>query len=141
MELFWGVNRLMGRGGASPLTNCAIYSTIERYSELNEPIWTIRASGEFEDWYDSLQELEKSRVDARLDRLKCGHLGAWRFLGGGLYELKWKNGMRIYYSSRRDLDLLVILLWGGFKSRQRLDIDKARRLRGKYEQEYRHGTP
>ena len=122
------------------MTKCAIYGTIERCPELNEQIWAVKASVEFESWYAELRELEQSRVDARLERLERGHLGAWRFLGEGLYELKWKNGMRIYYSSRRARDLLVILLWGGFKSRQRVDIDKARRLRGKYEQEYRDGT-
>ena len=107
---------------------------------MNEPIWTVRECEAFDDWYCGLEESQRSRVDSRLERLERGHLGAWRFLGEGLYELKWKSGMRIYYSPRRDLNLLIILLWGGFKSGQRSDIDKARRLRGKYEQEYRDGT-
>jgi len=90
---------------------------------------------EFDAWYGSLRDTERTRIDARLDRLKIGHLGSSRDLGEGLFELKWVNGMRVYYSRKRIGEVDTIVLWGGFKGSQKADIRKARALKERYENE------
>lgn len=90
---------------------------------------------EFNEWYGSLRDTEQARIDARLDRLKSGHLGASRDLGEGLFELKWVNGMRVYYSRKRIGEVDTIVIWGGFKGTQKADIKKARTLKERYENE------
>ncbi|MBI2119234.1 MAG: type II toxin-antitoxin system RelE/ParE family toxin [Elusimicrobia bacterium] len=95
----------------------------------------LKKTEEFADWYDSITPTEKTRVDARLDNLISGFFGDSRSLGDGLFELKWKNGMRGYYSRKRIKDIDTIVLWGGFKATQKTDISKARRLKARYEYE------
>ena len=86
-------------------------------------------------WYDLLTPTEQTRVDARLDNLIAGYFGVSRSLGDGLFELKWKNGMRVYYSRKKIKDIDTIVLWGGFKKTQKPDIAKARKLKMRYEHE------
>lgn len=95
----------------------------------------LRKTEEFANWYDLLKPTEQTRVDARLDNLLVGFFGVSRSLGDGLFELKWKNGMRVYYSRKRIKDIDTIVLWGGFKGTQKADIAKARRLKARYEYE------
>ena len=54
-------------------------------------------------------------------------------LGRGLLELKWKSGMRVYYSRKRIAGADVIVLWGGSKGTQVKDIRKARQIKRRYE--------
>ncbi|MBI4248091.1 MAG: type II toxin-antitoxin system RelE/ParE family toxin [Elusimicrobia bacterium] len=95
----------------------------------------LKKTAEFDQWYQSLTATEKTRVDARLDNMIAGHFGVSRSLSDGMFELKWKNGMRVYYSRRKIKDIDTIVLWGGFKGTQKADIAKARRLKARYEDE------
>ena len=95
----------------------------------------LKKTEEFDSWYKILRPTEQTRVDARLDNLIAGHFGDSRSLGEGLFELKWVNGMLIYYSLRRIWAVDTIVLWGGFKGTQRADIVKARKLKARYEHE------
>ena len=95
----------------------------------------LKKTWEFQEWYGFLKDTEQARVDARLDRLSAGHFGSSRSLGEGLFELKWKNGMRVYYSRKRVEGADVIVLWGGFKGTQPADIARARKLKRAYENE------
>lgn len=95
----------------------------------------LKKTGEFDQWYGSLGDTEQARVDARLDLMKTGHFGDSRSLGSGLFELRWKNGMRVYYSRRRIKNIDTIIVWGGFKATQKADIAKARKLKQRYEHE------
>ena len=96
---------------------------------------SLAATREFEAWYRLLGDTEKTRIDARLERMSLGHLGDSKSLGERLFELRWKNGMRVYYSRRRIRRADVIVVWGGTKSTQRSDIKRARRLKAIYEEE------
>ena len=49
--------------------------------------------------------------------------GEYRQLSNNLYELKFKNGIRIYYTE--DEKTIVLLLTGGDKKSQSKDIKKA----------------
>ena len=95
----------------------------------------LKKTVEFSEWYESLEATRKTQIDARLDNMIVGHFGDSRSLGEGLFELKWKNGMRVYYSRKKIGDVDMIVLWGGFKQRQDSDISKARRLKTEYENE------
>lgn len=52
-----------------------------------------------------------------------------------MFELKWNNGMRVYYSRKKIKNVDTIVLWGGFKGTQRADISKARKLKMRCEYE------
>ncbi len=90
-------------------------------------------SSEFKNWMRMLDGWIYDRVRSRLDHLEEGHPGDSRSLGGGLFELKWRNGMRVYYTLKRIGNIDSIILYGGFKGTQHGDIEKARALRIKYE--------
>lgn len=64
----------------------------------------------------------------RVNRLRLGNFGDYRFLGNGVYELKIDlgPGYRIYLG--RESDVILILLCGGDKKNQRKDIIKAKKL-------------
>ena len=62
-----------------------------------------------------------------------GDFSSSRNLQNGLFETKWKNGMRVYHSRKRIADADVIVLWGGFKGTQERDIPKARGIKRRYE--------
>lgn len=95
----------------------------------------LKKTEEFYHWYNSLTPTEQTRIDARLDSLIAGFFGVSRSLKDGLFELKWKNGMRVYYSRKKIKDIDTIVLWGGFKGTQQSDIAKARKLKSRYEYE------
>jgi putative addiction module killer protein len=100
-----------------------------------EPRLALARTRQFGRWYESLPDVDRTRVDARLDEMSCGRFGDSRSLGRGLFELKWKNGLRVYYSRARVAGVDVLALWGGYKGSQSRDIEKARRLRERYENE------
>ena len=95
----------------------------------------LRRTRQFGRLYDDLPAAHQIRVDARLDEMRFARFGDSRSLGEGLLELRWNNGLRIYYSRKRISGIDVIVLWGGFKGSQERDIAKARRLKERYEYE------
>lgn len=99
---------------------------------------TLKTTAEFAEWYEELSDTQRTRIDARLDNVKEGHFGSPRSLGSGLLELKWKNGMRVYFSRKKIGSVDVIILWGGFKGTQDADITRGRRLKERYEHEYKN---
>lgn len=88
---------------------------------------------EFVEWLETLGRKRRALVDDRLDRIReNGHFGDFKHLGDGLYELRWKNGTRVYFSFLAgDEGRLVLMLWGGDKNGQGRDIVKARRIQGR----------
>lgn len=102
---------------------------------MNSPSLAFKMTSEFARWREKLSSKLLRLVDTRLDRLRLGHLGDSRSLGGGLFELRWQSGMRVYYSRKRIAGVDVIVVWGGFKGTQDADIAKARNLKNRYEAE------
>lgn len=90
----------------------------------------IRATPEFLDWRAQLDPRSRTQVDDRLDRIReHNHFGERRYLGGGLCELKWKNGRRVYYATILDENgNVALMLLGGDKNGQNRDISQARKL-------------
>lgn len=81
----------------------------------------------FETWLEGIADRQaRARIKIRLDRLARGLFGDTKALGGGIEELRIHHGpgYRIYYG--RIGGLVVLLLCGGTKDRQRKDIARAR---------------
>lgn len=74
-------------------------------------------------WKDKLDNRNRALVDIRINRLKDGLLGDHRNLKNSIKELKFSNGLRVYYSEIENT--ILLLLCGGNKTRQSNDIKKA----------------
>lgn len=80
---------------------------------------------EYIEWLQMQTEKSKLQIEKRLDMIKReGHFGHIRNLGGELFELKFNDGRRIYYTIIPVNN--VILLLGGGKNGQDNDIPKAK---------------
>jgi len=96
----------------------------------------IVRTAEFLRWLRSLRdERARARILKSIDRLSLGHLGNAKSIGGGISELRvdYGPGYRIYFT-RRGVHL-ILLAYGGDKSRQRTDIDRAREIAAQWEPE------
>ena len=81
----------------------------------------------WQDWFSELKDRRgKAAIDARLQRVQRGHLGDFKPVGSGVFELRVHvgPGYRIY--AAEDGDTFVVLLCGGSKGSQRRDIARAR---------------
>lgn len=88
-------------------------------------------SAEFERWLTAESAKIQALVESRIFRIEhYDHFGDARHLGEGLSELKWKNGLRVYFA--RTGARIVLLLHGGGKNDQKNDIKKARILLERY---------
>jgi putative addiction module killer protein len=79
----------------------------------------------FANWFDSLDSVAAARVDRYIRRLETGNFGAAKALGENVFELRldFGPGYRVYYG--RDGKTIIILLGGGSKRRQSVDIASA----------------
>jgi len=92
------------------IKNIKIYQT----SEGKEP---------YREWFLKLDNSQKAAVSARLKRVELGSFGFHKKLSENISELKFDNGLRIYFT---ELDkIIILLLSGGGKKRQSADINKA----------------
>ena len=93
----------------------------------------ILTFAEFTVWINSLGSKLRALVDARLDRIvHNSHFGDMKSLGEGLFELRWKNGTRVYFSFVASTDgRMALMLLGGDKNGQNRDIAKARKLQSR----------
>lgn len=77
-------------------------------------------------WLDSLRDYKAAaRILARMEKLRDGHFGDCKALGGGVWELRVDvgPGYRLYYA--RVGKEVILLLIGGDKGSQKRDIAKA----------------
>lgn len=82
------------------------------------------------DWYKSLDKSLRLIVDKRLSKVERGLYGKNRRLSEELYELKFDNGLRIYYTEIENI--IVLLFMGGNKSKQSKDIETATKYLNDY---------
>jgi putative addiction module killer protein len=86
---------------------------------------------EFENWLNKESSKIQALVESRVFRIEhYDHLGDAKHLGDGLSELRWKNGLRVYFA--RVGARVVLLIHGGGKNAQKNDIKKARALLERY---------
>lgn len=91
----------------------------------------VQRSDEFDIWLRG----ESPKVQALIEVRRFGietyeHFGDTKNLGAGLFELRWKNGIRVYFI--RAKKNVIFLLNGGGKNDQKNDIKKARILIKRY---------
>lgn len=89
----------------------------------------VRKTEIFAKWFNGLKDRRaRARIQARIDRLEMGHFGDVAPVGEGVSELRifYGPGYRVYFVRRGAV--LVILLSGGDKSSQTLDIIQAKQI-------------
>lgn len=89
-------------------------------------MYEIIKSAAFERWLLGLKDRQaRLRVQARIDRLALGNPGDVKSLREGVSELRIDHGpgYRVYFIRRGPL--LIVLLAGGDKRSQDVDIDHA----------------
>jgi putative addiction module killer protein len=91
----------------------------------------------FDRWFDKLEDSTQARIAIALDRLERGNFSTAKGVGTGVFELRldFGPGYRIYFG--KDGETLVILLGGGSKKRQQVDIDAAQSLWKEYKKRKR----
>jgi len=80
----------------------------------------------YQEWLDKMRDLHaKARIMARVERLRGGAYGDCKPLHNGVWELRIDcgPGYRVYYAQTGSH--LVLLLSGGDKHRQKMDIIRA----------------
>lgn len=75
------------------------------------------------EWYKTLDKSLKIVVDKRMSKIERGLFGDYKRLSEELYEFRFSNGLRIYYTERNNT--VVLLLNGGNKTKQSKDIETA----------------
>jgi putative addiction module killer protein len=99
-------------------------------------VYDISQTVLFRKWLRRVRDpVSRARLVRRIERLAAGKAGDQRFLGGGLYELREHTGpgYRIYFTFRSGR--LILLLAGGDKSSQERDINLARSMIDRLEQD------
>src|SRR4051794_18752019 len=94
----------------------------------------ILQTADFRRWLCGLRDARaRDRILIRLRRLSLGNPGDVRSLGGGLFGLRidYGHGYRVYFARRGAA--LILLAYGGDKSRQKADIAWARELAAAWE--------
>lgn len=89
-------------------------------------MFIIRRTEKFATWLDGLKDrTTRIRLNRRLERASCGHLGDIKLIDGDVFEMRehFGPGWRMYCIKRGAV--LIIMLGGGSKSTQTADIAKA----------------
>ena len=95
---------------------------------------TVEGRFPYREWVESLADKKaRAAVLARVDRLAFGAFGDWKVAGEGVFELRVHlgPGYRAYFG--REGKAVVILLCGGDKRSQDLDIKQAKKYWKDYE--------
>ena len=91
--------------------------------------YTIKQTESFAKWNSALRDLRaKAAILRRIDRAAQGHFGDVKPVGENVSELRIDvgQGYRVYFTIKKWL--LLVLLAGGDKSMQQVDIQRAIKL-------------
>ena len=67
---------------------------------------------EFEEWLVSVPAKTQALVEARIFRIELyDYFGDAKHLGDGLSELRWKNGIRVYFARTDERVVLFASRW------------------------------
>jgi putative addiction module killer protein len=89
----------------------------------------IRRTDEFDTWLGKLRDrLAKSKIEIRIRRLELGNPGDVKPVGNNISELRidYGPGYRVYYTAHGNT--IVILLCGGDKGSQDIDVKRAKKI-------------
>jgi putative addiction module killer protein len=99
---------------------------VESIPQTAEVYETATGKVPYSEWLLALKDKQAfARISLRIDRVKLGNLGDHKQIGDGLWELRVDTGAgyRVYFG--RLNPETIVLLWGGDKSTQQRDIEKA----------------
>ena len=86
---------------------------------------------EYDEWLAEQPAKSQVQVRSRISHIQDeGHFGDHKEVGDEVYELKWKNGRRVYYAEIPEKK--IILLLGGNKNDQDRAIRQAKKIFNKY---------
>ncbi len=87
----------------------------------------IETTDMFREWFDKQAPKFQSQVEKRLLNIEVSeHFGHVKQLAKNLAELKFNNGVRIYFTQTERNGKTILLLLGGNKNGQTKDIKKAK---------------
>ena len=93
-------------------------------------MYFIEKTTEFDKWLRKLKDLRaKVKILIRIQKLEDDeHFGDCEPVGDGIKELKinYAKGYRVYFKEKDNK--IIILLFGGDKSTQQSDIEKAKEI-------------
>lgn len=92
-------------------------------------MYSIKRTDEFAAWLGGIKDRRtRQRLNVRLRKALLGNLGDVKPVGEGVCEMRehFGPGWRMYYTQR--LDVLIVMLGGGDKSTQPVDVAKAIKL-------------
>jgi putative addiction module killer protein len=94
----------------------------------------------YTEWVSGLDRGVRARINARVARFEDGHFGDFKSIGDGVIEARFFFGAayRVYFTICGDE--LIILLIGGDKSTQGLDIRKAKEFLKLYLRGYKNAN-
>jgi len=96
--------------------------------------YTIYKTEEYEKWYDAETIKSQVQIEKRLSKIETdGHFGVHKDVSEYVWELKWKNGRRVYYAYIPKKNILLLL--GGNKNGQNKDIKQAKKILSKSTEE------
>ena len=94
---------------------------------MKEKSYTIYNTPEYDEWLDNEPAKSQVQVRSRIMSIQDeGYFGDHKKLGAEVWELRWKNGRRVYYAEIPEKQ--VILLLGGNKNGQDKDIRQAKKI-------------
>lgn len=90
---------------------------------------TINSTAHFDTWLGALQDLKaRAKILTRIDRAVLGNFGDTESVGDSVFEMRidFGPGYRVYFA--REGRVIYLLLNGGDKSSQTVDIKRAKAI-------------
>ena len=93
----------------------------------------------FAKWFNGLNAQAATKVAANLARMTSGNFSNSKSISGGVYEsqIDFGPGYRVYYG--KDGKKIIMLLGGGTKKKQSVDIQTAHELWKQYKKRKKRG--
>jgi len=89
--------------------------------------YTLHRTEEYDDWYESQHAKSQVQTEKRLSNIETyEHFGDHKYLENDVWELRWRNGRRVYYAFLIEKNILLLL--GGNKNGQNKDIKEAAKI-------------
>ncbi len=95
--------------------------------------WQILSAPEYDLWYSKQSQKHRLQILERMRNIELeGYFGEHKVLDytHTVWELKWKNGRRVYYAMAHQYKMLLLL--GGNKNGQDRDIQTAKKIYARY---------
>jgi putative addiction module killer protein len=93
--------------------------------------YKVKKTIEYDEWVVTQSAKSQVQITKRLSKIEqYGHFGIINDVDDGVWELKWKNGRRVYYVYIPESKILLLI--GGNKNGQDYDIAQAKKILKKY---------